>query len=436
MAMNQPPGPSPGDPNEPRHQHTQQMQWNAPKPDSFEPPSDPPWKRYLLPGAGAGALIVIVILVVAIIASGGDDEDDDADEIAFDADATATALMSITPTPDPDDLTPTPTPEPGDDDIESTPTPEATPTEVVAVEEPTPTATPPPPAPEPTPAPIVGDFGQLPPADIPSGSPADALSLQFNLDMSLQAIPSQANAYRINRRQWAFEDVRALMSRLEIDGELVDQGGGSFRAEGSVSSIYITPTTIQYVRHGASETTPGLPDNQQLIQYARSWLTGGGLVGADIGPAQVLDRDEGSGRAFILLKPVDPPDIISATPSAGVTVRGDGVVVEASINWPASLSGSVYGLRSAESLWADATQGRGFIDISVNDLPPNFQGSAGTVTITGGGIAYTISGSPQGTQFLVPVAVFSGSAMIDGAAGPAPVRIFVPAAAAQAGPMG
>jgi hypothetical protein len=429
--------------------------WTPNVPPSEQPdPAEPAWKKYVLPGAGAAALLLVVIIVVAIFALGNDNEsnaadDDDQDEIELALEESASATQTAeAPSDDEDDASPTPTPAPTPEPTSemTTPTPEPevaeeveleptpTPTPIPVAEEPIPTATPEPNQPAPEAPPVTGDFGELPPGDMPSGSPADALSLSFNLDMSLQAIPRQAAAYQINRRQWSVNDAQAMASRLGIDANVVDQGGGSFRAEGSSASIYITPATIQYVRQSSGGSTPSLPGNDQLVQTARTWLVDNGLTGADVGSGRVLDRDESTGRAFVLLKPVEPSEIISATPSAGVTVRGDGVVVEASINWPASLSASTYGLRSAENLWADATQGRGFIDIRAADLPANFQGAAGTVNITNGSIAYTIAGSPQGTQFLVPVAVFSGTANVQGTS--VPVRIYVQAAAAQAGPRG
>jgi hypothetical protein len=391
-------------------------------------------------------VLLMVIIFAVILASGADDDEVDGEEtLAFDVDTTATAETVETPEPDPEPAatpTPEPTPEPedsdaGDDSDEITMTPTPTPTlETVAEEPPPEEPTPVPQQPDPTPEPIVGEFGELPPGDMPSGSPAEALNLQFNLDMSLQAVPSQATVYQIQRRQWTLEDVQNLASRLEIDAEVVDQGNGSFRAEGASASIYISPNSVQYIRPSAPDTVPELPGNDQLIEMARNWLTSNGLVGADVGTGQVLDRDAGSGRAFVQLKPVDPPSIISATPSAGVTVRGDGVVVEATLNWPASLYGSTYSLRSAEDLWADATQGRSFIEINVNDLPANFQGAGATATITNASVSYTIAGNPQGTQYLVPVVVFSGTATIEGGASPVPIRLYVQAAAAQAIPRG
>lgn len=417
-----------------------------------EPPI-PAWKKYLLPGAGAGALVLVVVLIAAIFAAGGGASDDDNDDengddssVALDVDAseteTAEAIPQVTATPTVDltaesELVPlTPEAEPTEE-ITPEPTPEPTPEQETVAEEPAPTSTPIPEqqASEPEAPPPAGDFGELPPGDMPSGSPAEAMNLGYSLDMNMGAIPTQAPVYQIGQPQWSPGEVQDIASRLGIDAEIVDQGGGSFRAEGSSASIYISPASTQYVQ--PSSTSPAeLPGNEQLVQMARSWLADSGMAGTGVGSGQVLDRDEGSGRATVSLKPAEPASIISATPSARVTLRGDGTVVEAHISWPASLSSSTYGLRSAENLWADASQGRGFVDISANDLPPNFQGNAGTVSITSVSIAYTIAGGTQGTQYLAPVAVFSGTASIDGASGAIPVSIYVQAAASQAVPRG
>jgi hypothetical protein len=385
------------------------------------------WRKYALPVSGAIALVLMIGLVVVILVSGsnGDDEDD----VAADSDLTPTAVVE---TPESDQDEPTPTPEATDDNDEHTPTPEPT-------AEDRPEETPesePTPAPTPTPEPLVGDFGELPAGDMPSGSPAEALNLAFQLDMSLQGIAREAPVYQLDRRQWTEDEVINLAAQLGIDGDVIDQGNGSFRVEGSGSSVYVSSSLVQYIRPATTDDVPDLPNNQELTQMTRSWLTESGLVGADIGPTEVLDRDPDSGKAFVMVKPVEPPDIISATPSAAVTIRGDGVVTEAMINWPRSIRSSTYGLRSAENLWADASRGRHFVDIDIDLLPPDFPGASGTVTITSSGIAYTLAGSQAGNLYLVPVVVFSGSAIIDGADTSIPVRIYVEAVGAQASPRG
>ena len=415
--------------------------WNPTVPSGQPPePTQPKWKRFVLPGAGAAALLLVVV-IVALVATGGDDDEQDDTDMAEDSGAIATAtaeaeaaLQQVTPTPDPTDelvpLTPEPSPT-----VEVDPEPTPTPTPVQVAEEPPPTPTPVPEEPAPAASrPVTGEFGELPAGDMPSGSPADALNLQFNLDMGLQAVPSEALAYRINRRQWSLQDAQNVATNLGIGAEVVDQGGGSFQAEGGSASLYINPSSIQYVRPSSTDSPPQIPGNDQLVATARNWLVDNGLVTGNVGFGEVRNRNEQTGVANVLISPAEPSNIISGTPSARVSVRGDGVVTEATISWFQSLGGSTYGLRPAEDLWADATSGRGFVDIRANDLPAGFQGASATANITSVSIAYTVAGSPQGTQYLVPVVVFSGSANVEGTS--VPVSIYVQAAAAQAIPRG
>jgi outer membrane biosynthesis protein TonB len=421
--------------------------WNPTLPPRQEPePNQKPWRKYLLPAAGGAAVLLMVIIVAAIIAAGSNNDDDDSEDISLitDADATETAEASeATPTPEPTvEIEATPTPEAineddddaDDEEVELTPTPTPEPTQEMVAEEQ-------PPEEEPTPVPesqpdetipepdlIVGEFGELPPGNMPSGDPSITGGFQMNLNMSLQNVATQAAAYRVNPRQWSLEEVQSLASRLGVQADVVDQGGGSFRAEGPEASIYISPMMTQYIRPASDGGA--LPGNDQIIQTARSWLVENGLVGADAGSGRVVDRNEDGGRATVEVKPVDPPEVISATPSARVTVQGDGTVVEATISWPGSLQASTYSLRSAQALWSDASQGRGFVD-----LPPSYQGASGTITITGSRIAYTVAGSPQGAQYLVPIVAFSGTATTSGGDSTS-VNIYVQAAAAQAVPRG
>jgi hypothetical protein len=390
--------------------------------------------------AGVVAIIVMAAFVIMILVSGSNGEEDDDDVAAVEPTPTEEAL---TPEPDNDDgVDATPEPDVAVDEPEETATPTDDEDDSSQDEEPAETPAPEPspevsPTPTPTPAPLTGDFGELPAADMPSGSPADAMNLTFNLDMSLQAVPSQAPVYQMQRRSWTADSAQQLATFLDIEADVIDQGNNSFRAEDETASVYVTSTLVQYIRSVSPEDEiPALPANDTLQQVARRWLLDHHLVGADIGPVEVVHRDEDSGIAYVLVKPVEPPNIIAATPSAGISVRSDGAVVEAMIHWPQSLRSSTYGLRSAESLWEDARRGQQFVDINPAALPADFAGRSGTVTITSASIAYTVAGSSVGEQFLVPVVVFSGNASIDGMDAPVPVQIYVQAVGAQAAPRG
>ncbi len=313
-------------------------------------------------------------------------------------------------------------------------TPEATPIETPTA---TPTATE-----APTPTPIVGDYGELPSADIPSGTPGSRrLQLEYHLNLSLQQIPQTAAVYLLQPREWTKTDAENLAKSLGITGAVEDQGNGSFRATGS-GDLYISNSLVQFIapRGGTSNGTPTavqpLPTNDALVQTARDWLIQQNLLGPAIGPGSVISRDEKQNVAQVQVKPVEPNQLLSAIPSANVTLDGSGKILEAYVRWPASMPRSTYGLRSAADLWADATAGLGYVEIDDSLLPAGAGSLPGQATITATSIAYTTAGAPETKQYLVPLVVFEGQATVAGVDKPIPVKIYVPAVGAQAAPRG
>ncbi len=313
-------------------------------------------------------------------------------------------------------------------------TPKATPPKT-PVAKPTPTLAP-------TPTPLVGDYGELPSADIPSGTPGSSrLQLTYHLNMSLQQIPQQADVYQLQPRTWTLADAQKLAKSLGITGAVTDQGSGSFRASGN-GDLYISNSLVQYVASRAESATgtptasQPLPANDALVQTARGWLIQQDLLGAAIGPGSVTNRDEKQGVAQVQVKPVEPSQLLAAIPSANVTLDGAGNVLEAYVRWPASMPRSAYGLRSAADLWADASKGLGYIEIDDTLLPAGSGSLPGQATITSSSIAYTTAGAPETKQYLVPLVVFEGQATVAGASAPIPIKIYVAAAGAQAAPRG
>jgi hypothetical protein len=285
---------------------------------------------------------------------------------------------------------------------------------------------------------VVGDYGELPPGDLPSGSSVPVrLDLDYSLAMSLQQVPKDAPAYLLQARSWNKEQATALARALGITGDVVDQGGGSFRVTGG-GDLYISGNLVQYIggQNPATPSTGSLGSDDALVQAARAWLIRYNLVGSNPGSGTVVSRDDAARQALVRIKPAEPQSILSAIPSATVSLGPGGAVVEANVRWPGSLQRSNYGLRSAEDLWNDASQGRGYIEIPAESLPAGSGAVSGTVSVTAAGLAYPTAGNPEDQQYLVPLVVFSGHATISGASGQVPVRIYVPAVEAQAAPRG
>lgn len=346
--------------------------------------------------------------------------------------STASAAAAVASTATPVDSTPV---------AIETPKPVETPTAVV-----TPAATPtateaatPTPTVAPTPTPLIGDYGNLPSADIPSGTPGSRrLNLTFHLNMSLSDIPQQAPVYELQPRTWTQADVETLAKSLGIAGNVTDQGNGSFSVTGN-GSLYISSSLVQYIAAQASGTPSSnlaLPQNAALVQTAREWIIRQNLLGATIGPGTVISRDENLNIAQVQFKPVEPAQLLSAIPSANITINGSGAVIEAYIRWPASMPRSTYGLRPASALWSDATSGMGYVEVDDSALPAGTGALPGDATITSTAIAYTTAGAPETKQYLVPLVVFEGQATVTGVSNPIPISIYVPAVAAQSAPRG
>jgi hypothetical protein len=361
-------------------------------------------------------VIVVAIVGVLILNSRAETEPPAASPTAAAVDASPTTALGIaTPTAAPSEE---PTAEEGTE-VPETPTPEP----------PTPTI-------EPTPTPLVGDFGDLPAPDMPSGNSARRpITLDYRLDLSLQLVPTEAPVYALQHRAWTLEEVEAVATALGIESEVVDQGGGSFRtADGS---LYISGDLVRYINSAPDASGEAeLPGDDALIQMARNWLIEHRLVGADAGPGSVRLRDEDAGRAIVAIKPVEPESILSAAPEAAVTLTADGTVLQADVQWPAALNRSDYGLRSAEDLWNDIRAGRGYLEIDPAALPASDGALTGSANLTSVSLAYSLAGSPATQQFLVPLVVFAGQAEIEGADGPIPIKVYVPAVGAQVAPRG
>lgn len=293
------------------------------------------------------------------------------------------------------------------------------------------------PTPVPTPTVVVGEFGPLPPAEMASGNSASRpLDLEYRLDMSLQLVPKDAEVYQLLPRTWTADQVKSLAQSLGVNGDVVDQGGGSFRASGN-GSLYVSGNLVQYAALQTATPVAGpLPTDDILTQVASQWLLKNQIVGAEAGPGTVVDRNKDTGQALVLVKPVEPKGLLSAVPSAAVTVAANGTVVQATVQWPAGFKRSTYGLRGASDLWNEAQTGRAYVEVDPQQLPPGNDPVNGTVTITSADLAYTTAGNAATQPFLVPLVVFAGQAQIQGVASPVPVKIYVQAVAAQTAPRG
>lgn len=409
--------------------------------------------------SGLAALLAVVVFVLALIIAGvlvlggGDDGDDFAVAGNTPTSETSGVISDPTSTPSADavetvvsptaetasptprvfpTLTPAPTSTPDPDADVPDPTATTASEEDVDGTEETPAAEPTTPEeipPTPEEEPLAGDFGFLPPPQLPSGGAGQSLSLEYQLGASLESVPTTATVYEIEWPTYTEDEAVTMAANLGIDGEVVPQGEGVFSIEDAESSLFVSPTVIEYSAV-ASESGSGVPSDDVAIEAAWAWFSAAGISGITAGSADVVATEEGSGLSVVALWPENPSPNLAPTPSATIKVSGDGAVEEARVVWPADLIGSDYGLRSALAMWEDVRNGNSFVSADLSDAGSG----SGTVTITDISVAYTVSGSPYDAQYIVPLMVFGGTAEINGVS--VYVSAYVPAVYHQGNPLG
>lgn len=274
------------------------------------------------------------------------------------------------------------------------------PTEVAATE---------PSEPEPTPVPLIGDFGPLPPAQIVSGGLSRGLSLDYVLNRSSVSAPQTGTVYKFVWPEYTSDDVATMAASLGIDGAVQASGNGVFRVSGGGKSLSVRTRTIQYSNGNAESAT--LADDATLIAAAESWLASSALVSTGVGDGHIIGRNDEADLAVVLVQPASPSPLLAAFPSASVTVTGAGVVREANVQWPGDYIPSEYGMRSLSEIWNQVLAGQGAIEADMSDVPGSGTVSA-TFTVESVGVAYSV-GSGSAGEFLMPIMVFSGTAVSD-----------------------
>ncbi|MFW6074728.1 MAG: hypothetical protein ACOC9Y_03980 [Chloroflexota bacterium] len=401
-----------------------------------------------------GISIAVVILVAAVIFFGamylfGDDDDGQNDEVTANQSSTPTEDTDAsgadpTPTDDTDNPTSTATASPTNSATatateESTDTPEPVETEVdesepTATEEPEPEPTSEVDESEPTEEPFTGDFGPLPGAQLPSGGAASALDLDYQLGMSLEELPASGTAYWIEWPVLSFDDVSALAERLAINGEVVEEGVGTYRVSGDRGELFISPT--ETIFNSAGITSEGdVPSDDEAINAAFEWLELSGFVGQNIDGGRITGRDDEVGRVVVEFRPAEPAPNLAPTPSARLTVGPGATVLEARVRWPEQLVPSDYGLKAPIDLWTAVENGHGFLEADLSGFDTS-SGLTGVATMTGYSVGYTIAGSQIDEQYLVPVIMFEGTARINQTGDEIPVTVSVPAVYAESGATG
>lgn len=276
----------------------------------------------------------------------------------------------------------------------------------------------------------------LPPPDLPTTNPQ---GYSFELDAELKAdrddVPETAPVYELRRAALDEAEVSALAERLEIEGEVDNQGDGVFVAEGN-GQLFVTPDFIQY-RSPDEPGTGALPADDEAIDLARAWLEENELLPSDAGEGRVVSRAETSGRLVVLVAPAEPEGLIAAFPSVSVSLGAGGAILEASSRWAEIERGDLYQLRPVDEVWEQVAAGQAYLetDLTNTNIPQGTE-IEGTVEYTTVELAYTTAGGPSAQQYLEPVFVFVGELTLEGDSEPYPVKAYAAALAISDAPVG
>jgi hypothetical protein len=322
---------------------------------------------------------------------------------------------SPTPSVNGDEPSPSPTEELVEDEPTEEPEPDATATA------------------EPTTEPDMGDFGTLPPAQIVSGGLARNVDLDYELAISLDAVPVSATAYRLYWAGWSADDAASVASKVGIVAD-VEGASGSYEVVGDGGQLYISRTVVQYVN--TRQPVGGLlEDNATVIENARIWLANSGITAGNVGEGALIGRDDAAQRAVILFKPTSPAPLLAFYPSATVTIGPGGDVREANIRWPDGYDTSEYGMRPASQIWNDVLAGEGSIDADLSELPGSGPVS-GTLTVYDVSIAYSFAVAGDGSEYLVPLIVFTGEIYAPEYGESVPAAVYIQGVYGQSAPRG
>lgn len=277
---------------------------------------------------------------------------------------------------------------------------------------------------------------QLPAADLPTmNEQSFVFELESSFTGSLANAPTEAPVYELAYTDQTLEAAREIATQLGVEGDVTDQGGGSFAAEGN-GDLYVSPGLVQYI--SAAEVPEGqLPSDEEAIAYGREWLRQTGLLPPNIGEGTVEARVASPARVIVTFQPIEPASILSSYPAITIVMGPNAAILEASFRWADIRAADVYQLRDAESAWQEVAERRAYLQATVPaDVFPQGSTIRGTATYESISLAYTTSGVPGETQFLQPVFVFTGELTAEGSSQSFPITAYVPAIVNSQQPVG
>ena len=278
---------------------------------------------------------------------------------------------------------------------------------------------------------------QLPAADLPSmNQQGFVFELESSYNGTFSPLPDEAPVYAMQFPTVDANQAADIAGRLGIDGDIQDQGNGTFSAQGENGNLFITPGMMQYI---SSQQVPegDLPSNDEAIAFGREWLRQVNLLPANVGDGKVQTRLENPPRIIVSFQPVKPAPLLSASPNITVTLGPQGSILESTYQWTEISQGDNYQLRGTEAAWAEVESKRAYVEtVLPADTFPSGSTITGRAEYTQVTLAYTSSGIPGQQQYLQPVYVFTGKMTPEGSDDSFNVTSYVPALINSQQPVG
>ncbi len=278
---------------------------------------------------------------------------------------------------------------------------------------------------------------QLPAVDLPTmNEQGFVFELESSWNGSFDEVAVEAPVFQLDARLFDQADVEQLAGRLGLEGEIEDQGGGTFALSSEEGNLFVTPGLEQYVSN--LEIPEGdVPNDEQAVAFAREWLRQTQLLPADAGGGTVIVRVDDPPRVIVNIEPIRPENLLSVYPAIRITMGPGASILEAAFQWPTMRSGDVYSLRPVDSAWTDVAERRSYLQADVpGDVAEPGDTVAGRAVYDEVVIAYAISGIPGETQFLQPVYMFTGNLILEGSDEAYPITAYVPALVNSQQPVG
>ncbi len=278
---------------------------------------------------------------------------------------------------------------------------------------------------------------ELPPPDLPT---SNIQGYTFEIDstttVDLAAVPREAVVYELVWREATAARTERIASNLGIEGEVNDRGNGTFDVGDETGEIFVSSDLVQFFTTVTPEESD-LPSDDDAITFARDWLRTAGLLPNSADEGRVVVRSDETQRVVVQFLPLEPLGLIAAYPSVMVTEGPGGVVVESSVRWPSIERADLYQLRDAGEAWQEIASGQAFLDIQLPEGIADENGVVrGEASYSQVDIGYTTAGLPGGTQYLVPIYIFSGRFTPENGEASVRVKAYVSGVANAGAPVG